>query len=60
MDSRLIFLRSRHFSRKDTVLEGSHLLKVMVAQADVEASAKADCLKVQSRKAPVYTKASVP
>jgi hypothetical protein len=35
-------------------------MNVPVAQADVEASAKADSLKSPSRKAPAYTKAPVP
>ena len=32
------------------------MLNVLVAQADVEASAKADFLKQPPRKAPVYTR----
>ena len=36
------------------------MMNVPVAQADVEASAEADSLKIPPRKAPVYTKAPVP
>lgn len=41
-------------------MEGGRPLIVAVPQGDVEASAEADSLKCQPRKAPVYTKASVP
>ena len=60
MESRLIFLHHRHLSRKDAVLEMGEVMKVLVPQGDVEATAEADPLKAQPRKAPVYTKVPVP
>jgi hypothetical protein len=42
------------------VLEMGEVMKVLVPQGDVEATAEADPLKAQPRKAPVYTKVPVP